>query len=561
MSKTLRFALISVCLISLASCKDMTLTEDAFTVTPQILEEIGGQVPVTIDGVFPEQYFQKKAVVTITPVLKWDGGSAKAEAITFQGEKIKDNNKVVKKKDGYAFNLKFSFPYQPEMAKSELYMTFDATVKGKIVEIPALKVADGVISTEDLFRATAANANSAASEDAYQRIIKDAQQANIMFAIQQANIRSSETGSDEMLALKEYMNLFALDNKNYNVENLEVSAYASPDGGMSLNEKLAGQRSENAMNYIKKEMKNSKLDAQLDSKYTAEDWEGFQTLIEKSNIQDKDLILRVLSMYSDPERREAEIKNLSSVYAELIDDILPQLRRARLTLNYQVIGRSDEEIQAAYKSDPRQLSCNELLYAATLTDNAAEKKAIYTATSQIYPNDYRAFNNLGVLAFQAGDYETAHQLYHKAMNINSSAPEIHANLSNMLLAMGKVAEAQNHLSKSGDSNVSKAALGTSYIAQGQYARAIESLKGTNTESEALAYLLNKDYNNAQKILDAIANPTGNTYYLKALVAARTRKAEDVAENLTKAVAADPTLKARAINDLEFSNYQKAISSL
>ena len=562
MSKVLRFALIGAGILFLASCKsDMTLSEDAFTVTPQILEEIGGKVPVSVNGFFPEKYFNKKAVVTVTPVLKWNGGEAKAESITFQGEKVKGNNIVVPKKDGYEYTVKFDFPYQPEMAKSELFATFDATVKGKVIEIPAVKLADGVISTEDLYRNTAANANNSISEDAFQRIIKQAQEANIMFAIQQANIRPAETSSDAIKALKESMNTIVNDTKGYGVDNIEVSAYASPDGGMKLNDNLASQREKNAVNYIKKEMKNSKLDAALDSKYTAQDWDGFKALVEKSNLQDKDLILRVLSMYSDPERRESEIKNLSSVYGELADDILPQLRRARLTLNYQIIGRSDEEIQEAYKNDAKVLSCNELLYAATLTDNAAEKKDIYTTASKLYPNDYRAFNNLGLIAFEAGDFETAHQMYHKALALNATAPEIHTNLSNMLLAQGKLAEAQNHLSKGGNSAENKQALGTSYIAQGQYARALDALKGSNTESEALAYLLNKDYTNAKKVLDAIKNPTGNTYYLNAIVAARTNDAIAVAQNLKKAIAADPSLKAKAAADLEFVKFQDALAAL
>ncbi len=560
MLKTLRFALMSAFIVLMASCKDMTLTENAFTVTPQILTEVGGQVPVTIDGVFPEKYFQKKAIVTVTPILKWDGGSATGEPMTFQGEKIKGNNIVVKKKDGYPFYIKFSFPYQPEMIKSELYVTFDATVKGKIVEIPALKIADGVISTEDLYRSTAANAKSAMSQDEYQRIVKDAQTANIMFAIQEANIRASETNSDQMETLKEYFKLFAEDTRNFNVDNLEISAYASPDGGTDLNERLAGQREQNAMNFIQKEMKKSKLNTDIDSKYTAQDWDGFKTLIEKSNLQDKDLILRILSMYEDPERREVEIKNLSSVYGELADQILPQLRRARLTLNYQVIGRSDEEIQYTLKHDPRSLSCNELLYAANLADKTADKKNIYTSTTQIYPSDYRAFNNLGVLAFQDGDYEKAHQLYHKAMEFNSSAPEIHTNLSNMLLAQGKLAEAQNHLAKGGDSPANKQAVGISYIAQGQYLRAVDNLKDSNTESEALAYILNKDYTNARRTLNSIENPSAITYYLNAVLAARTNAA-NVGDYLKKAVEADPSLKERAEKDLEFARYQNVIESL
>lgn len=562
MSKFLRFALLSAGVLLLASCKsNMSLSEEAFKVTPPILEEVGGQVPVTVNGFFPSKWFNKKAVVTVTPVLKWNGGSVKSDPVTFQGENIQGNNLVVPFKDGYAYSTKFSFPYQPEMEKSELYMTFDATVNGKKVEIPAVKVADGVISTENIYRAAAANANNANSEDAFQRIIKQAQEANIMFVIQQANVRASETKSDAITALKESMKTVAGDTKNYGVENVEVSAYASPDGGMKLNDNLASQREKNAVNYIKKEMKNSKLNTSLDSKYTAEDWDGFRTLVEKSNLQDKDLILRVLSMYSDPERREAEIKNLSSVYAELAEDILPQLRRARLTLNYQIIGRSDDEIKAAYKSDPKVLSCNEMLYAATLTDNVAEKKDIYTKTTDLYPNDYRAYNNLGVIAFEAGDLATASRQLHKALSLNASAPEVHTNLANLCMAQGNLNEALSHLSKGGNSAENKEALGTSYIAQGQYSRALESLKGSNTEAEALAYILNKDYNNANRVISSIKNPSGNVYYMSAIIAARTNDAAAVAQNLKKAVAADSSLRAKALNDLEFAKYQDAVKAL
>lgn len=559
----MRIALFSAFLIFLASCKsDMILPDDAFTVTPQILEEVGGQVPVTVDGFFPEKYFNKKAVVTLVPVLQWDGGAVRAAAITFQGEKIEGNNSVVKKKDGYAFTIKFSFPYQPEMSCSELFMTFDATVKGKVVEIPALKLADGVISTEDLYKYSALNANTPAmSEDAFQRIIKQAQEANIMFAIQQANLRSSETNSDGIRILKETMKAVASDTKNFDVENIEISAYASPDGDMSLNTELATKRESNTIEYMKKQMKETNVKSPLESRYTAEDWDGFKQLVEGSNLQDKDLILRVLSMYKDPERREAEIKNLSSVFAELADDILPQLRRARLTLNYQIIGRSDNEIREAYKNDPKTLSCNELLYAATLTDNWKEKEEIYTETTRIYPNDYRAYNNLGVLAFENDDIETAHEFYHKALALNSSASEIHTNLSNMLLSRGLVAEAQNHLSKGGNSAENRIALGTSYIAQGQYSRAIELLKGSDTETEALAYILSGEYTNAKNVLDNLSIKTANAFYMSAIIAARTNDAQAVEENLKLAVSTDPSFKERAANDLEFAKFRSITEKL
>ena len=562
MIKKMRIALLGAGVLLLASCSNMELPEGtSFSVTPQILEAVNGEVPVTVNGTFPEKYFNKKAVVTVTPVLQWDGGSVKGDAVTFQGEKVEGNNKVVIKKEGENYTIKTSFPYQPEMEKSELYVTFDATVKGKGKEIAPVKIADGVISTAELYAQTVEVANTASSQDAYQRIIKQAQEANIMFVIQQANVRSSEKKSDAITALKEAMANFSADTKNYGIENLEVSAYASPDGKMDLNEKLAGQRETNAKKYIQSEMKKSKLDIAVDSKYTAEDWDGFKTLVENSNIQDKDLILRVLSMYSDPEKREEEIKNLSSVYKELADEILPQLRRARLTLNYQLIGRSDDEINEAFNNNAAALSVEELLYAATLTNDQNRQKAIYSTAIKNYPNDYRAYNNLGEIAFANGDLATAEANYKKALGLNAAAPEVNTNMGLLCLANNKPAEAATYLAKGGAAKENQEALGNLYIAQGQYDRAVAALKGSNTNAEALALIMNNDYAGAKRVLAAVKNADANTSYLAAVVAARTNDSAAVAQNLKKAVSLDASLKAKAQKDLEFAKYQEAVSNL
>lgn len=561
MSKISRFALVGAGVLALFSCKSMDLSKDAFTVTPQVLEAIGGEVPVTVDGTFPEKYFKKNAIVTVTPVLQWNGGSVAGDPASFQGQKIQGNNRTVVKKDGANYTITTSFPYQPEMRVSELYATFDAKKKnGKKIEIAPVKLADGVISTSELYANTAGTGNTASAEDAYQRIIKQAQEANIMFLIQQANVRSSETGSDAIAALKEVMKTVAADTKNYGVENLEISAYASPDGKTSLNETLAGQREKNAAKYIQKEMKNSKLDTSVDSKYTAEDWDGFKTLVQESNLQDKELILSVLSMYTDPERREEEIKNISSVYSELADEILPQLRRARLTLNYQLIGRSDEEIAEAYASDPTVLSCNELLYYANLVSETAKKAEILNTTIKQYPNDYRAYNNLAQYYFEAGQIDKAKEALTKAANLNAAAAEVNTNLGLVALATSDPKAAATYLAK-GAGKENAEALGNLYIAQGQYERALSELKGSNTDAEALALIMNKDYSGAKKVLSAIADPNGYTYYLQAIVAARTNDAAAVAQNLKKAVAADPTLKEAAKTDVEFAKFASAVEAL
>ena len=562
MSKSLRFALLGAGLLVLAGCKSgMDMSKDYYTVTPQILQAVGGEVPYIVTGTFPAKFFPKKVVCTAIPELRWDGGSVKGEPFTLQGEKVAGNNKVVSYSDGGSFTYNGSFAYQPEMESSELFVTFVANKKGKPVEIAPVKIADGVIATEQLYKQTAMSANMAPSVDSYQRIIRQAQDANIMFVIQQANVRSSETGSDAVKALKESMKKYASDTKNYAIENVEVSAYASPDGGLSLNDKLAAQREDNAAKYMKGEINKAKIDAQVESKYTAQDWEGFKELVEKSNIQDKDLILRVLSMYDDPERRESEIKNISAVYQDLATDILPQLRRARLTLNYQIIGRSDEEIMDAFKTDAKVLSVDELLYAATLTQDNAQKKAIYTTASRYFPNDHRAFNNLGELAMIEGDLATAQQQFKKAMSLNAQAPEANTNMGLLLLAQGNPEQAQSYFAKGGESQENKQALGNMYIAQGQYERALAALKGSNTNAEALAMIMTEDYAGAKKILSAVKNADAYTSYLAAVAAARTNDSAAVAQNLKKAVGLDSSIKAKALKDLEFAKYLDAVRSL
>lgn len=294
-----------------------------------------------------------------------------------------------------------------------------------------------------------------------------------------------------------------------------------------------------------------KLDAEVQSTYTAEDWDGFQQLVAASNIQDKDVILRVLSMYSDPEEREKQIKNISVAFKELAEEVLPELRRARLTVNYQLIGRSDDEIQEQFKTDATQLSVEELLYAATLTENTAEQKAIYETTAKLYPNDYRAFNNLASLAYKAGDLAAAENYVQKALQINPSAAEANANKALVEMAKGKATEAQTYLAKATTAKNYNELLGNLQVAAGNYAQSAQNLKGVSTNSAALAQILNKDYTEAAQTLAQIATPDATTDYLKAVLAARTGQEATAIQNLKNAFAKDASFKERAKRDLEF----------
>ena len=539
-----------VALFSSCSKKMGELSADYFTVTPQVLEAVGGKVPATINGKFPEKYFNKKAVVEVTPVLKWNGGEAKGQPATFQGEKVEGNDQTISYKMGGSYTMKTSFDYVPEMAKSELYLEFKATIGKKVVTIPAVKIADGVISTSELVNNTLGNANPALGEDAFQRIIKEKHDANIMFLIQQANIRSSELKTAKEFN-KEVANVNEAANKK--ISNIEVSAYASPDGGVSLNTTLAENREDNTTKLLSKDLKKAKIDAPIDAKYTAQDWEGFQELVSKSNIQDKELILRVIAMYQDPAQRESEIKNISAVYKELANTILPQLRRSRLTLNYEIIGKSDEEITKLASSNPSELNVEELLYAATLTSDPAKQEAIYTQAIKQFPNDYRGYNNLGKLAYQAGNIDKAESYFKKAASVNAT-PEVNMNLGLIALMKGDKATAEASFGKAAGTKELGESMGNLYIAQGQYERAVNSFGDSKTNSAALAQILAKDYNKAKNTLANVERPDAYTDYLMAVLGARTNNSSMVTSSLKSAVAKDSSLAKKAATDLEFAKY-------
>lgn len=541
---------MAVALMTSCSGKMGELSSDYFTVTPQVLEAVGGKVPATINGKFPEKYFKKNAVVEVTPVLKWNGGEAKGQPAVFQGEKVEGNDQTISYKMGGSYTMKTSFDYVPAMAQSELYLEFKAKVGNKTINIPAVKVADGVISTAEMLGQTLNSANPANGDDAFQRIIKEKHNANIMFLIQQANVRASELKTAKEFG-QEVKNIEDAENKK--ISNIEISAYASPDGGVSLNSKLAENRQDNTAKIINKDLKKAKIDAAVDTKYTAQDWEGFQELVSQSNIQDKELILRVLSMYQEPEQREQEIKNISSVYKTLADEILPQLRRSRLTLNYEIIGKSDEEIASLADSDAKQLNIEELLYAATLTNDPAKQEAIFTKATQIYPNDFRAFNNLGKLAYQAGNFEKAENYFKKAASVKD-APEVNNNLGLIALTKGDRNAAESYLGKASGAKTANEALGNLYIAQGQYERAVNAFGDTKTNSAALAQILAKDYNKAKNTLANVEKADAYTDYLSAVLGARTNNSSMVTSGLKSAIAKEPALAKKAASDLEFAKY-------
>ncbi|WP_293588479.1 tetratricopeptide repeat protein [Prevotella sp.] len=552
MKKRNYLLLSAASVLFMASCSKMgPLSADNFTVTPNPLESQGGKVAATINGTFPEKYMKKKAVVTVTPELRYANGQvAKGQSATFQGEKVMGNDQTISYKVGGRYTMKTSFDYVPEMQKSDMYLTFDARKGKKVYNVPAVKVADGVIATSELYRRTLASENGVIAPDTFQRVNAKKQEANIKFLINQANIRKSELKNNSVQEFIEMLKKINADREGFNVQNVEIQAYASPEGGVKFNDKLAGQRKNESEKYVKKTLKQTKVDAALDAHYTAQDWEGFQKLVAASNLQDKDVILRVLSMYEDPQEREQQIRNMSAGFQELANGILPELRRSRLIINYETIGRSDEQIKEQYKNDASKLSVDELLYSATLDETPAKQEEIYKKTVEAYPNDYRAYNNLAALALAKGDKDAAQQYAAKAAQLGSDTPEAQANLGLISLINGNVQDAERAISKGANSENVKAALGALNIAKGNYAQAESDFGKTASNTAALAQILNKNYAAAAKTLDKVENPNAMTDYLHAIAAARRGNKFAAASYLKEALQKDASLKEYADNDLE-----------
>ncbi len=551
MNKKSIFLLSAASMMLLSSCSKLgALTADNFTVTPNPLETQQGTVPATINGHFPEKYMKKKAMVTVTPELRYaNGTTVQGVPATFQGEKVAGNGQTINYKVGGNYTMKAVFPYE-DCNKAELYLTFDASIGKKKFDVPAVKVADGIIATSELYKKTLASATPALATDSYQRITKKKQEANIKFLIQQANLRKSELKNNSVQEFVKLLQQINDDQEKLALENVEVSAFASPDGGMSLNEELAGKRQKVTEAYVNKELKKLNMNANVDANYTAEDWDGFQQLVQASDIQDKDVILRVLSMYKDPQEREQQIRNISQAFRELADGILPQLRRSRLTINYETIGRSDEQIAQQIASDPTQLTIEELLYGAAQKQNLNEAEAVYKTATKVYPNDARAYNNIANIEYAKGNYDAASEYLNKSLQVNGNQAEAKANLGLLALIKGDVATAEQQIASATDANGLQEIMGNLNLAKGNYAQATKDFGNACTNSAALAQIMNKDYASAENTLKNIKSADATTDYLKAILAARLGNKADAAAAMQKAISKDASFANYANNDLE-----------
>ncbi len=552
------FAAVAVSALMLTGCskKMNPFVADNFTVNPNPLEVVGEKVPATVTARVPAKFFKKNATVTVTPYLVYAGGEAASQAYTFQGEKVRGNAPVINYDNGGTATIPVSFNYIPEMIKSELYLSFNVTQGSKQYVLPRVKVADGVVATAAL--ASAEGVTPALGADAFQRIINEKYAADILFLINQANIRPGQLTSKQMDELNKELADAHADARR-EIEEINIESYASPDGTLEFNTKLAQNRENNTKDYMNKKLKKDNISdfGQLTANFTAEDWEGFKKLVSASNIQDKDLILSVLSMYKDPEQREREIRNLTSIFDQLAETILPQLRYSRITASINVIGKSDEEIQQAFAKDPSTLSVEEILYCATLTDDNNQKMKVYNVAASLYPNDYRTFNDLGLTQYKAGDIKAAKKSFEQAARLNPQAPEPQMNLGLIAMVNKDYRAANQKLGVAAGVDELGDALGTYYLLTGDNAAAVKAFGNTKSNNAAVAQILTKDYNRAKSTLGAIATPDATTYYLMAVLGARTNNDNMVNTNLRQAARLDRSIVERAANDLEFANFNVA----
>ena len=561
MKKINYLASFLVAAIILSSCGGLDkMKEEAsnlkYNVTPKVLEMHGGKVKYAINGDIPAEWFNKSAIVVFTPVFKYNGGEEVLESKTYQGEKVEANNKVIAFETGGAVDFEGEFNYVEAMRVGELEMRAVATVKDKQLDLGAMKLADGVISTPLLVKV---DPMAITFPDNFKRVITESKTADINYVIQRSDVRKTELSSDDIKELEKFVKETTTKTEKA-FKGIEISAYASPDGPEKMNERLSEERKKSADQYLAKVVGKAKMNKEdvntlYKLKSTAEDWDGFKKLVESSSIQDKDLILRVLSMYSDPVVREKEIKNISATYKVLADEILPKLRRSDIIVNVETTGFSDEQIMDFATNKPDTLGIEELLYAGKLAQTNEDKAKIYAAATVKYPGCFRAWNNLGYTNVLLNNLTDAKANFDKANEIKSGDPIITNNLAVIALLNGDKENAQKLFLESTDAgNAVNYNLGIIKIMDGDYEAAVNYFQNHQTFNTALAMLLAGKNDSAMKTIDVVEVECVMNYYLKAVIAARIGNEGVVMENLKTAVEKKAELKEMAKTDLEFRNY-------
>lgn len=547
----------------MASCASLDKMKEAakqisYKVTPEVLETHRGKVAMSFKANVPAKMWDKKVVADITPVLVYDGGEAVYPSISVQGEGVTGNGQSISYVNGGQINYETKeIEFNDKMRVSELIVRIKFTkgdesmeISSKELDLPA--IAKGVIATSTLLGDEPAVA--VLGKDKFQRVIPEEVSAELIYLVNKADIRSGQLKKEDVKAINDYIAAVkAAENKNF--KDVVVSAYASPDGTVDLNTGLAAKREGSAKNYIEKQLKKAKAEANVVAKNTPEDWEGFKAAMEKSDIQDKDLILRVLSMYTDPDVREKEIKNLSAAYKVIAEEILPPLRRSVITVNAELVGKSDDSIKVLAMENPSALNVEELLYAAKLfaDDNAKEAKCFDAAAAQ-FPNDWRAINNQGVVAHEKGDVAAAKAKFEAAEKVQATNV-VENNLGVIALVEKNYEKAKEYFGKAAgvgpelDEN-----LGVCALLEGDYEKAASYFGASTSCNSALVKILTEKYDAAINTLNANDDEIGLKYYLKAVSFARKMEKDSVFENLNKAIKLDSKWKDYAKTDMEFGKY-------
>ncbi len=543
-------------LLALPGCGGLGKMEKAIeelniSMDPEPLIMRGGEVELSLSGTFPEKYFAKKAIIEATPVLVWDGGEAAFKTQGFQGEDAAGNYTLVPFKSAKSFDYNATIAYQEGMEDgARLELRISGTMGSKSMDFAAVVLGDGVITTPNWVQS---DDRFVMGEDAFQRLVSYTQQAEINYEYNQSRVRSGELRDSDMTEMKEFVS-FAAAHDSVMLKGTNVSAYASPEGEITLNEDLALERAESANAALASLLKRAKINVE-DGFYgnspKGEDWEGFQTMMRASDIEDKDLILRVLSMYSDKNRREEEIKNIAKTYKEIEKDILPALRRSMITLNYDIEGYSDEELIALAMDNPDTLTVEEVLYAATLFEDNADKLKVYAAASRVHSGDWRGPNNEGVCLMEMGKLNQAADRF-MAADERGDSPIINNNLGAVARMKGNLEDAKRLLaSASGAGDAVKYNKGILAIQEGNYGQAVSSFSGENTVNAALAKLLNGDANGAKTILNNADDDSAVAHYVMAIANARLGNSADAKQHRDMAVQKDAGLSSKASADLEF----------
>ena len=548
MKKIFNLLMIAAAGLLIQSCgspKKMAERVDEVTVScnPQVLEAVSGKIKADVTVTFPEDFFHPKAVVEVVPVLVYIGGEEALDPVMLQGEDVTENYIVVPEAGG-SISRSFEFEYTEGVENSHLELRMTVIHKDKRIPfIAPYKVADGTNTTYMLVKESG---SLAYAPDAYQPIINEQNEAQILYLINSATVRPSQLKTDEIKAFQEFLTNLKSDERRELVST-DIIAYASPDGKEDFNAKLSERRAKSASDAFNKKINNKKVDIEttVNTTNVEEDWDGFQELVTNSNIEDKDLILRVLEMYSDPAVREREIKNMSEVYTTLKKDILPELRRARFIANIEFTNYSDEELLALVNDNIEILDEEALLHAASLLDDANQKVTVYRKAIEKFNSD-RAKINLGVAYLALGKNADAENALASVSNKNCAYYNNTAGV--VALRKGDLNAAAAAFSKS---NIKEASynLAVIDILNGSYADAAAKLDGADTFNEALAYILTNDLNAASEVLGDAQCPCKN--YLKAIIAARQGNVE-AANAALETASQDEALAERAENDIEFA---------